>query len=485
MSDFGTDIQPKAKPYRLYKYFTYTSLVVIFLGTIALFILNTHWAKDMQNEKREEYALLLVENLNHQIFTQFIIPVALKFGEIQLRNQDQYERLDKVIRTTLHSFKVEQVNIYDKTNIISYSFDRELMGKGDVGGTAYKEALFGNSSSKIIQRGSFWEIALGIPKDIKIITVAPLRAEKPLSRLEGPVLGVIEIVQDLSQDYQGIFNFQVLVITSSTLIMSVLFLILIFIVKRGEAIMERRAQERLELKEQLSRAERLSSLGEMAAGISHEIRNPLGIIRSSAELLKKKVHAVDPDNSIPDIIVQESTRLNNIITDFINYARPRSPQLVACRIEEIIEKNATFLAAQADKQGHLIKRRFEPDLPVIRADGDMLYQAFLNILINAMQAMETGGTIYVNVQASDSRVQIAFEDEGPGIPDALLDKIWDPFFTTKDIGTGLGLGIVKNIIESHGGTITISRRDAGGSRVNVELPIDQEASNGDDFNRRR
>jgi signal transduction histidine kinase len=485
MNEIGADKQPKAKPYRLYKYFTYTSLVVIFLGTITLFILNTHWAKDMQNEKREEYALLLVENLNHQIFTQFIIPVALKFGEIQLRNQDQYERLDKVIRTTLHSFKVEQVNIYDKTNIISYSFDRELMGKANIGGTAYQEALFGNSSSKIIQRGSFWEIAVGIPKDIKIITFAPLRAEKPLSRLKGPVLGVIEIVQDLSQDYQGIFNFQILVITSSTLIMSVLFVILIFIVKRGEAIMERRAQERLELKEQLSRAERLSSLGEMAAGISHEIRNPLGIIRSSAELLKKKVNAVDPDNSIPDIIVQESTRLNNIITDFINFARPRSPQLVACRIEEIIEKNATFLASQADKQGYTIKRHFESDLPIIKADGDMLYQAFLNILINAMQAMEGGGNLEVRVKATDSRMQIAFDDEGPGIPDNLLDKIWDPFFTTKDIGTGLGLGIVRNIIESHGGTISIGRRDAGGSRVSVELPIDQEASNGDDSDRRR
>ena len=111
--------------------------------------------------------------------------------------------------------------------------------------------------------------------------------------------------------------------------MLALFLILIFIVKRGESIIEKRAQERLRLREQLDRAAHLSSLGEMAAVISHEIRNPLGIIFSSAELLKKKMAKLEPNNTIPEIIVEESTRLNNIITDFLNFARPRSPRCAA------------------------------------------------------------------------------------------------------------------------------------------------------------
>jgi nitrogen-specific signal transduction histidine kinase len=140
--------------------------------------------------------------------------------------------------------------------------------------------------------------------------------------------------------------------------------------------------ERLRLKERLAHAERLSSLGEMAAGISHEIRNPLGIIRSSAELLKKKIGEIDPQNTFPDIIVEEASRLNRIITDFINYAKPRNPNITPCRVEEVVVKNITFLEAQNKEQGYVIKKNFQNYLPEIMADSAMLYQSFLNILIN-------------------------------------------------------------------------------------------------------
>jgi signal transduction histidine kinase len=103
----------------------------------------------------------------------------------------------------------------------------------------------------------------------------------------------------------------------------------------------------------------------------------------------------------------------------------------------------------------------------------MLYQSFLNILINAMQAMPGGGAIDVSIGANDNIVTIDFDDQGKGIADEVLEKIWDPFFTTKEMGTGLGLGIVKNIIESHGGSIQIVNRDQGGARVTVELPVER------------
>jgi signal transduction histidine kinase len=235
--------------------------------------------------------------------------------------------------------------------------------------------------------------------------------------------------------------------------------------------------ERLRLKERLSRAERLSSLGEMAAGISHEIRNPLGIIRSSAELLKKKVNKIDPSYTIPDIIVEESTRLNNIITDFINFAKPRSPNLSPCRIEAVIEKNIKFLSLQLQEKGYTIKKDYQNFLPEIQADADMLYQSFLNILINAMQAMPDGGTIEVQILSKGKIVIINFDDEGHGIADEILEKIWDPFFTTKEMGTGLGMGMIKNIIESHGGNIQIVNRVRAGTRVTVELPVESPESN--------
>ena len=466
--------EERVKPFRLVKYFTFSSLGIIFLGSLALSLLNTYWARTMQENKSEEYAKVLIENLSHQILMQFALPMALRYGKIQLRDEEQFERLDKVVRNTLHSFKVDMVNIHGRDNVISYSFDRKMVGRKGLGGKEFKDALEGKPTSKLIQRGNILEIMLSAPKDIKMVSFAPVTAKLATSNEPGGIIGVFEIVQDLSEDYKTIFQFQIRVIITLTLVMGILFLVLLLVVKRGEVIFEKRAEERLALKEQLSRAERLSSLGEMAAKISHEIRNPLGIIKSSTALLKKKMVAVDPSNTIPDVIVEETERLNNIITDFFNYAKPRNPNVIPCRVEEVIDKNLTFLAPQIDGQGYRIQTRYGNNLPEIVADTAMLYQAFLNILINAMQAMPDGGDVKIEVDSTDKSVQITFLDNGAGIPHDVLEKIWEPFFTTKDFGTGLGLGIVKNIVESHGGNIQMGNRPEGGASVLIEFPVKQD-----------
>ena len=466
--------QEKIKPFRLVKYFTFASLVVVFIGTIILAVLNTHWARSMQFQKREEFALLLAENLNHQMFFQFIIPMALKFGKIRLREKEQFERMDQVVRSTFRSFNVEMVNIYDMNNVVSYSFDKELIGIKDIGGSDYQQALFGKTNSKLVQRGNFWEILLGFPKEIRIVTFAPLRSEQPLGSVTtGPVIGVVEIIQNMSDDYKTIFRFQVVVFITITSFMTVLILVLVLVVKRGEGIIHQRAMEHLKLKEKLQRAEHMSSIGEMVAGISHEIRNPLGIIQSSAELLKKKMPVEDASNTngIPDIIVEEAVRLNTIITDFLDFARPQQPNLSTCRVEEIIDKNLAFLASQIEENGYHLEKAYDTELPEIMADADMLYQAFLNIIINAMQAMPAGGPIQVHASLENDQIVISFADEGGGIPDDVIGKIWDPFFTTKEKGTGLGLGIVKNIIEVHEGEVEIQNRSMQGSRIVVRLPV--------------
>jgi two-component system, NtrC family, sensor histidine kinase HydH len=465
----------KEKPFRLVKYFTFSSLIIIFIGSIALSMLNSHWARTKQKEDSEDYARLLIENLNHQIFLQFALPVVLKFGKIQLRNPDQFEHLDKVVRSTLHSFHVETVNIFDMDNTISYSFDKELIGKTNLGGSAYRKAIQGKFNTELVQTGNFWKILIGIPSESKLVTFAPLRAEKPMSRLSGPILGVIEIVQDMSEDTAKIFRFQMRIIISCMVIMGILFVVLIFVVKKGEAIIQKRALEQIRLKEELSRAQRLSSLGEMVAGVSHEIRNPLGIIRNSAGLLKKKMEKLDPSNTIPDIIVEESERLNNIITDFLNYARPREPNLSICKIDEVIDKNIAYLDTQLSENRCKVDTRIGDNLPEIMADSEMLYQAFLNIFINAMQAMPDGGKISVNIFPVNGSVAVQIEDDGNGIDNEIMEKIWDPFFTTKEKGTGLGLGIVKNLIEAHGGNLNIENRTERGARVTIQLPARLEA----------
>jgi signal transduction histidine kinase len=467
-------LDDRIRPFRLVKYFTFSSLIVLFIGTLTLAALNTHWARKLELTKNEDYALLLIDNLNHQIFLQFVLPTIIKHGKIQLREREQFELMDRVVRTTLHGFKVDMVNIYDLGNTISYSLDPDRIGDRNVGGTNYTAALEGQRVTKIDQRGNFLQLLFGLPEESRLVTYAPLRAEKPLSRIPGPVLGVVELVQDLSDEYGRIYRVQGQVLLSCILVMLTLFLVLFFVVRRGENIIEQRAQERLRLKEQLARARHLSTIGEMTAGISHEIRNPLGIIKSSAAVLKKRMAAVDPGNGLPGIIEEEAARLNNIITDFLNYARPREPIFQPCRLEEIMEKNLQALGPQIDAQNYAVLKDIHPALPDIQADADMLYQAFLNLLLNAMQAMPEGGEIRIRITPADDRLSIQIIDQGPGIPEDVMEKIWDPFFTNKKIGTGLGLGIVRNIIEAHGGSITIENGPEAGTAATIRLPIEQE-----------
>ena len=467
----------RIKPFKLVKYFTFTSLVVILVGSLALSMVIANRAETVLLKKSEDYALLMAENLNHQVFLQFIIPAALQFGQvIQLRNKALFNRLDKVVRNTLHSFSVETVNMFDREqNVIFYSFDKKLVGRKGLGGIDYQQALLGKSRSKLIRRGGFWGLMFGAPREGELRTYVPLRAEKPLSNIEGPILGVFEIVQDLSEDYRTIIHFKHRIILTSVVIMGVLFLILRHVVKRGEEIIEKRAQERLLLKEKLSHAERLASLGEMVAGISHEIRNPLGIISSTGELLKQKIARTDTEVKLTDVIVEEADRLNGIVTDFLNFARPQAPNLMPCKVDEVIKKNLTFLAPEINKNSYEVHTRFASDIPEIQADPGLLYQAFLNILLNAMQAMPEGGAIYIELSAYGDILTILFCDEGPGISDETLNKIWEPFFTTKDKGSGLGLPIVRKIIEGHGGVIGIENAPEKGAQVTITLPANRVA----------
>jgi signal transduction histidine kinase len=468
------DIAP-IKPFKLVKYFTFISLVVVLVGALALSTVIAHRAETVLLKKSEDYALLMAENLNHQVFLQFIVPAALQFGQvIQLQNKVLFDRLDKVVRSTLHSFSVETVNIFDRNeNVIFYSFDKELLGRKGLGGIDYKQALEGKSRSKLTRSGGFWGMLFGAPTESKLRTYVPLRAERPLSNMEGPILGVFEIVQDLSDDYRVITAFKYRIIFISFVIMGLLFLVLRHFVKRGEQIIEKRAQERLLLKEKLGNAQRLASLGEMVAGISHEIRNPLGIISSTGELLKQKLAPTAPEVELADVIVQEANRLNSIVTDFLDFARPQAPDFMPCKVDDVIEKILAFLAPEVTRNGYRIHKRFATDIPEVQADPGLLYQAFLNILINAMQAMPEGGNIYIELSFQKYTLAIVFSDEGPGIPDETLNRIWEPFFTSKDKGSGLGLPIVKKIVEGHGGIIEVDNRPEKGIQVAVTLPVER------------
>ncbi len=458
------------KPFKLVKYFFLTSFIVMLIFALSLTLLITQRSKEALLKKTEAFAILLAENLNHQAFFNFILPIALQRKEVRLRDPKQFKQLDLIIRNTIYSFKIEKVNMYDPSNIVAYSTDQSLVGKKGLGGTDFKKAMAGKYGSRFISEDVFLKIRPGAEAPTrKLITTIPFRVE-PISKPTGQILGVFEITQDISNDYEDIVWDQYLMLFISIGLMALMSLILLFLVKRGEVIIERRAEEQRRLVDKLHLSERMATLGEMIASVSHEIKNPLGIIRSTADLLEKKVIQIEPQNQLATVIREEADRLNRIVTEFLDFARPQIPRVHPVRIETILEKNLHFLETELARHSIKVQRDFPADSPTFSVDQDLIYRAFLNILLNAIQAMPDGGTIGVMVRYDSQGVEIEIKDSGIGLSQEELTKAFKPFFTTKEKGSGLGLAIVKNIIEAHKGTILMVNSEAGGTSVVIRLP---------------
>lgn len=483
-----SEARESIKPFRLVKYFTLTSLVVILIPTLILSIFISQRAKNELFRQSEQYALLVAINLNHQVFSQFVLPTVLKYGRIMLDRPQQYERMDKVVRNTIHGFKVDRVDVYNLKGVISYSTDSSLVGFSGLGGRDFNLAREGKSSSRLVSRGGFLGFELGgVAKQRQLKTYIPLRMEQHLSREQDRILGVFEITQDISEDYAAITSFQNNIILSQLVVMSLLFFVLRLIVKRAEGIIARRSEERRRLEEQLNQAERLAALGEMVAGVSHEIRNPLGIIGSTAQLLHQKIEEGDPKKQLGKIIMEETTRLNSIVTDFLDFARPTTPHLSECQVEKVLEKNLEFLEIELKRREITVEKRYAENGTPVYADADLLYRAFLNIFVNAMEALDDGGAIKVVTRYKNSQedsLEVVISDTGVGISKETIAKIFDPFFTTRETGTGLGLPIVRNIIESHGGTVQIespprterTQVEDKGTAIIISLPVNPVVS---------
>jgi two-component system, NtrC family, sensor histidine kinase HydH len=367
---------------------------------------------------------------------------------------------------------VDVVNLYDtKDGEIIYSTDPEQIRSKPIETPEFRRAVQGERSSRLkIEAEDLWGF-LGIERigaPMKISTYIPHMYDTPTD--ENYVAGVFEIILDITEQYKATVKLQYRIFGLSTLIMVFVFLALLFIVKKAEGVIEQRAREQRELSEQLSQTERLAALGEMVAAVSHEIKNPLGIIQSTSELLGGTQGNNETQKRLSKIILEESVRLNQIVTEFLDFSRPQTLNLRECHLEEIIRKNLTFIRPELDKKGITLKENLNGRSLRLMADQELLYLAILNILLNAMQSMEDGGAIDVRVDEEKGYYRLEIEDKGYGISEENAKRVFDPFFTTKEKGSGLGLPIVKKIIEGHKGTIDIRSREGEGTKVEVRLP---------------
>jgi len=222
---------------------------------------------------------------------------------------------------------------------------------------------------------------------------------------------------------------------------------------------------------QMSRAEHLATLGEMAAGLAHEIRNPLAGIAGVIEIVSRDLPPQSAACAVIKDAKEEAIQINRILTDLLETARPKAPQFQVKDLGATVEHAVLFARQQAVTKRIAIE--FDPgeEVPLVHHDPNQINQVLLNLLLNAIQAMDQPGTIRVLLQCDDDAVVISVTDEGKGISPEHLPNIFRPFFTTKGHGTGLGLSLARRIVETHGGTISATSSLGKGARFEVRLPI--------------
>jgi two-component system sensor histidine kinase HydH len=456
-------------PFRLLKYFIISGIVVISLVTFLLTTFLYSGSVETVRESSENYARLLAENLNYNIYNGFYAPLKARGREMDLTEWDQFGSLDALIKDSTYGLNIELIKIIGKTGKILYSTDYDLIGRMDANTLPVKQSLKGKRATLIRREqesASLWH------GKWLADTYYPLREGTGHYWMLGNIYGVIQITQDVTGQYVKVQRSIIALIVVSVILMAFLFIMLTLIVRRGEKILMERAKEQEELSEQLQQSEKLASIGQMIATIAHEIRNPLGIIRSSAEMLVKKSDP-DPDRikKLSEVIVEEATRLSAILTDFLEFARPRSPDLKTIDLRDVISKVRNNLGQTiAERRIKWIDKDLNGFQPLVLGDFDLLYQAFLNVAINAFEAIDRDGTLMVAMQPDDARVRVDFDDDGPGVNEEDLAKMFTPFFTTHEMGTGLGLSVVHNIIAAHGGEIVVESEEGQGLVFSIFLP---------------
>ncbi|WP_347490769.1 ATP-binding protein [Desulfoscipio sp. XC116] len=230
-----------------------------------------------------------------------------------------------------------------------------------------------------------------------------------------------------------------------------------------------------EFEAQLARSEKLSAIGEMAAGMAHEIRNPLTAVRGFVQVIHQKHQqmGISEFDEYVNLMLSEIDRVNQIITDFLNLSKPKQTQVQPLDIQNLLNEVMLLMEQEALRLNIEIRQVRSPSLPLVAGDKNQLSQVFLNIINNAFQAVGEKGVVTIRTAVSDdqSLVTIDFIDNGTGIQENLLDKIFDPFFSTKDKGTGLGLAISNRIIADHRGKIKVNSSPEEGTTFSVVLPV--------------
>ena len=241
--------------------------------------------------------------------------------------------------------------------------------------------------------------------------------------------------------------------------------------QEGRILLARNVTGVRQMEKEVARSRHLNAIASLAAGVAHEIRNPLSSIKGFAVYFKKRLAGNREDEETAEIMIAETERLNRVISQLIEFARPLVLKKEPANLEDLVRQTVRLVTAEAEQNGVAVDIRAGRELPRADVDPDKVRQVLLNIFLNALAAMPGGGRLSILLNRREEFVEVEVSDTGEGIPRESLPRIYDPYFTSKPAGTGLGLAVAQKIMDAHGGAIQVESSEGTGTRVSLRFPL--------------
>ena len=473
--------------------------------TIAIGIYTFIIVKDQTEELRKRATLngVYISHLIYQNIRQVMLT-------------GKHEETEKFFLNMVRSWEIQRAFVFDEEGKIVFSSE-----EGDVGDRAdgFHRRLFAKSAEPIKVEVSEDQKTLSVVKTIKNHRECQRchRTDRPILGALGLDISLVPAEKEITKSRNRIIIFALIILILVSAVVSTLIVILVTYpirnlvatmtkVEQGnlKARVDVRSKDELGLlgesfnsmitrldqlgaelqkqhEQQIQQAEKMATIGELASGIAHEIRNPLAGISAAIQVLAKELKLDPAYREVMDEIMRQLERLDKNTKDLLSFAKPAEVKFLEGDINEVISSAIFFIRTQAEKQGIYINEDLEPGMPKINIDPMKMQQVFLNVMLNAVQAMPAGGSLSIVSRISENienryrkNVELSFIDTGKGITKEQLKKIFDPFFTTKHRGTGLGLSICWNTVKKHGGHIEVNSNSQRGTSITIVLPVNEE-----------
>jgi len=445
----------------------------------------------------ETYGTAAVNHLARSIDKFYLEPWQLTFDSFPFDHPLAHRELTGIVRTFVSGFQIENISIYDKAHTVVFSTDSLREGVSDPTNSMLLSALSGKPSSKLVKEQTAEHMSAATGKTDHMRAYIPVdfrTADGGTSRF------AFEILMNVEGTYKRVEQLRNVILISTLLTGLALFFVVWLIAVRAdrailaenqernalalqiqrqnenlEQIVEQRTQELRDAQAGLVQMEKMSATGVLAAGVAHEINNPVGIIKNRLEILLEDVQKGRPVDDMAEhlsMMHRQTDRISKIVGKLLSFARKSSGTKKPLHVDQLIHGVNLLVHKEAEKRGISLTSEVSPGLPMISGEITELEQVFINLIINAMDATPSGGKITVFASQTNGRVQIRVSDTGSGIDPESMTKIFDPFFTTKDVGvgTGLGLAISYRIVEDHGGTIVVASAAEFGTTFTVNFP---------------